>query len=206
MTCYYWNEVTSRLVGRYARRIAAAIFREQSDRQSSTWFADHSEAGAVLRQCVKADPVGVWDALMPHLSSSAEGYLFSVGFPRGLLEGMPSDHVGRWISERAEERAPLVARLVTKDLSTDDTMASRILGSFGDNEGVTSAFFSVYVSGAFTGPASAHWTSLADALEEVARRTALPKLRRWAEDSVQSLRRMAEGDLQREEEYELRRR
>jgi hypothetical protein len=103
-----------------------------------------------------------------------------------------------------EKRAAMVAQFASKDMSTEATLASRLLGAYGDNERVASALFSEYVSGFWSGPASAHWDELADSLEDVARRTALPKLRRWAADSARSLRGMAERDRQREEEEDLR--
>ncbi len=201
---YYWKEVANIIVADHPREIAAAIFREQADRESGTWFAEHSEAAGVLLACVERDPSGVWQAMQPYLSSLAGTYMFSIGFPRGVLERIPSDYVGAWIAEKPEERAAMVARLTSKNMSTDETLASRIIGTYGDNERVASAFFSEYVSGRWSGPASAHWDQLADSLNDVAGRTALLKLRRWAADSARSLRRMAERDRHREEEEELR--
>ncbi len=98
----------------------------------------------------------------------------------------------------------MVARLTSKDVSTDETLASRIIGKYGDNERVANAFFSNYLAGSWWGPASAHWAELAESLEAVAKRTTLPKLHRWAASSARSLRKMAERDQQREEEEDLR--
>jgi hypothetical protein len=204
MASYYWKKVAHSIVADYPAEIAAAIFREQADRESATWFAEHSEAARVLHACVEQDPSGVWQAMQPYLSSPAGAYRFSIGFPRGVMERIPADDVEAWIAEQPEEHAAVVARLASKNMSTDETLASRLLGEYGDNERVASAFFSEYVSGIRSGPASAHWDQLAESLDTVAGRTALPKLRRWAADSVRSLRRMAERDRQREEEEELR--
>jgi hypothetical protein len=204
MAGYYWKEVANTIVADHPGGIAAAIFREQADRESGTRFAEHSEAAGVLLACVERDPSGVWQVMQPYLSSPAGTYMFSIGFPRGVLERMPPDDVGTWIAEKPEERAAMVARLTSKNMSTDKTLASRIIGTYGDNERVASTFFSEYVSGSWSGPASAHWDQLADSLKDIAGRTALLKLRRWAADSAQSLRRMAERDRHREEEEELR--
>jgi len=206
MVSYYWKEVAGRLVSQHTRRIAAAILREQADRKSGTWFAEHSEAAAILYECVERDPTGVWEELMPYLSSPAGAYMFSIGFPRGVLERMPAREVADWVAENPDERALMIAHLVSEDLSNDGTLASHLIGLYGDNERVASAFFSEYVSGSWTGPASGHWNQLADGLEEVARRTSLPKLRRWTDDAARSLRHMAGRDQQREEEEDLRRR
>ncbi len=204
MTSYYWKEVANALVPEYPREIASAILREQADHEAGVWFAEHSEAANVLQSCAKQDPSGVWQAMRPYLSSPAGAYIFSIGFPRGVLERMPPNDVEEWVAEQPEERAAIVAHFASKDMSTDETLASRLLGSYGDTEPVASAFFSEYVSGSWSGPASSHWDERAKSLDAIAARTALPKLRRWASDSARSFRRMAESDRQREEEEELR--
>lgn len=206
MVSFYWKEVANTIISEHPVEIATAIFREQADRKSGTWFVEHSDAASVLLACVEKDPIGVWQAMQPHLSSPASALMFSIGFPRGVLERMPAGDIGAWIAKQPQERAMIVAQLANKDMSTDATLASRILGEYGDNERVAGAFFSAYVSGSWWGPASAHWKQLADSLEGVAGRTALPKLRHWATNSAQSLRRMAERDRQREEEEDLGRR
>ncbi|MBN1458535.1 MAG: ATP-binding protein [Armatimonadetes bacterium] len=206
MTSYYWKELALRYVDELPGEIAAAIIREQGDRSSGTWFAEHSEAVQVLQACVERSPEGVWYALQPQLSSRIGAYMFSIGFPRGVIERIPSDQVIAWVDAEPDERASVVAKLVSKNFSSDETLASRIVGTYGDRDDVASAFFSEYVSGSWSGPASSHWEHLAASVEEVANRTKLPKLRRWATDAARSLRQMAERDLQREEEEELRRR
>ena len=205
MANYYWKELANRIVSRHASAVAAAILREQADRTAETWFAEYSEAKGVLQRCVAADPAGVWRALAPHLTSQRDGDSFSIGFPQGLLDRMPSDEVSAWIAEEPEERASVIARLVGKGIATDAALAARVLGAFGANERVASAFFAAYVTGGWNGAASAHWLALAGELDAVAQRTALPKLRNWATDAAERLRRMAERDAQREAEENLRR-
>ena len=125
--------------------------------------------------------------------------MFSIGFPRDLLERLPGDDVVAWVAQKPEERASILSRLIAGDVSTDDRLASRIIGEYGDNREVANAFFAEYVCGVRYGPASSNWDKLAQSLESVARQTALPKLRRWATDSARSLREMAERDRRREE-------
>lgn len=207
MPNYYWKEIADQLVTRHPREIASAIFREQadrSDRTSETWFLAHSQAAGVLNQCVKADAQGVWEELRSYLTVPAVAYMFSIGFPHGVIDLLPADDVSRWIAEHPGDRAAVVARLVSKDLSSDQTLASRLLDSYGDDEDVAGAFFSAFVSGSWTGPASAHWASLAATLQGVATKTSLLKLRRWAEKSAKTLLWMADQDRQREEEENLR--
>ncbi len=204
MTSYYWKELALRYVDEHPGEIAAAIIREQGGRSAGTWFAEHSEAALVLHACVERNPEAVWNALLPQLSSKASAYMFSIGFPRGIIERIPPGQVIAWLDSDPDERAAIVARLASKDFSSDETLTARIVGTYGDRDDVASAFFSEYVSGSWWGPASAHWEQLAASLDDVARRTALPKLRRWAMDAARSLRQMAKRDHQREEEKGLR--
>jgi len=206
MTDYYWKELAFRLAPKHAQAIVAAIFREQSDRTSETWFAEYSTAKDVLWNCVELDPAAVWQALIPHISSMVSGFHFAVGFPLGLLDRMPADDVCSWVQENPRERASIVARLVNKSLKNDETLTARILGRFGDDETIGSEFFAAYVSGSWTGPTSEHWGTLAAELERVAQATRLPKLRRWAAESARQLREMQKRDAQREEEEDVRRR
>lgn len=202
-TSYHWKEVANAIVADYPQEIAAAIFREQADRRLGGWFAEHSEAAGVLLACVKKDPRGCWQAMQPYLSSPTDAYRFSIGLPRGVLERMPPGDVVAWIAEQPEDRAAMVGRLTSKSMATDDTLASRIIGAYGDSERVAREFFSDYVSGSWSGSSSSHWEQLAKSLDAVADRTALPNLRRWASDSARSLREMAKRDRQREEEEDL---
>jgi hypothetical protein len=48
MTDYYWKEVAMRLAPRHAEAIVTAIFREQADRTSETWFAEYTTAKDVV--------------------------------------------------------------------------------------------------------------------------------------------------------------
>jgi hypothetical protein len=204
MTDYYWKEVAFRLAPRHAQAIVAAIFREQADRTSETWFAEYSTAKEVLWKCVELDAAAVWQAFIPHLSSMLSGFHFAVGFPLGLLDRMPAEDVCKWVEEKPEERASIVARLVNKSLTNDETLTARIIGRFGDDHIIGKEFFAAHVSGSWTGPTSQHWGQLAAKLEGVEQSTNFPKLRRWAADAARRLREMQERDAQREEEEDVR--
>ncbi len=204
MATFYWKEVADMLVVDYPREIAAAILREQADFESGYWSAEHSVAAVILLACVEQDPRGVWEGMKSHLSSQYGAHMLSFGFPRGVLERMPPHDMDAWIAENPEERAAIVVRLISKNMESDETLASRLLGKYGDNERVASVFLSSYLSGSWTGPSSSRWNHLAQKLDAVVERTKLPKLRRWASNSARSLRKMAEMGYQREEEEELR--
>ena len=86
-----------RYVDERSGEIAAAIIREQGDRSAGTWFAEYSDAAQVLHAPSGHSPEGVWHALEPQLSSKSSAYLFSIGFPRGVVERMPPEQVIAWV-------------------------------------------------------------------------------------------------------------
>jgi hypothetical protein len=204
MTSYCWKELALRYIDEHPGEIAAVIIREQGNRSAGTWFAEHSEAPQVLNDCVERNPEAVWDALLPQLSSKAGARMFSIGFPRGVVERIPPDKMMAWVDADPEERASMVANFVSTDFVSDEALAARVVGTYGDRDDVASAFFSEYVSGGWSGPASLHWQQLATSIEDVAKRSKLPKLQRWAADAAGNLRQMAERDRQREEEKDIR--
>ena len=206
MLNYYWKELTMPLVQAHARAIAAAIFAAQADRQSGGeyWAVEHSEALHVLNACLEMDPAGCWQELSRHLDSTKNAAFFSIGFSKEALDKVPVDDVLAWVAEDPAERGKRLARLASKDLSSDELLTPRLLGKYADTEDVGNAFFSEFWSGSWSGPPSVHWDKLAGTLEKVAGSTQFPKLRNWATNSARSFRNMAKEERKREEEEELR--
>jgi hypothetical protein len=196
--------VANTLVAEFPDEIAKAILREQADRESGTWFAEHSEAAKVLEQCIDKDPSGVWRAMIPYLSSKNIAHRFIIGFPKGLIERMPAEEVDSWVSADPRQRAAVISRLIVMDMSTDQTLAARLISDYGDDEDVASSFFAAYTTGSWWGPSSLHWAECGRGLEAVAARTALPKLKTWALDHAHHLKKMSQRDSQWEEEQQLR--
>lgn len=205
MANYHWKRVATLLVGEFSTQVAKAIFEEQARDSSKHWFAMYSEASGILIACAKQSPNEVWKLLLPYFSSKRAAYILSIGFPEVLMEQFSSDVVLSWVREQPKENSKTIIRMIKLDFSDDQTLTSRILGKYGENEDLASAALSHYSSGGWMGPSSLHWEKLAQALDIVAKRTALPKLRRWAIDSSRHLRNVAERDRQREEEERLQR-
>jgi hypothetical protein len=204
MSGYYWGILARKLLPHHAKEIAGAIFREQADKEDASWAANYSDAEKLLKECAGIDPVGVWNALKPYIATPPDALMFSIGFPREVLDKAPAAEVIAWIGEDPERRAAVVAHMASKDLSNDATLTARVINEFGHIEVVSNSFFSNFISGSWTGPASGHWAELAETVTCVAQRSALPKLRRWAQVAASSLEKMAEQDRRREQEEELR--
>jgi hypothetical protein len=203
MIDFYWESVAQTIAAGHAFELATAILDAHAEREAG-WMAEFSGAKKVIARLVHVDPASVWRALKPHLATKADALLFTIGFPRDVIDKVPVDDVVVWVSEAPEERAPIVAHIANKDFSSDDTLASRVLGEFGKSQAVRSAFFSNFIGGIFSGPASAHWDALATQLMVVSKQTHRPQLARWAQEAVESLLSMAEQERRREEEEQIR--
>ena len=209
-TNHYWQEVASILVPDYFEEIAAAIFDAHARRDRTTnWFMEDDESAVieVLVSCIEQEPERIWNRLQHYLSPPQAAQLFVIGFPNTVMDRFPADVVLEWIAERppreASERAALLAHLTSMSRLTDDTLAARIIDEYGDREIVSEAFVSQYVSGAWWGSASSHWSDLAQTLKDLAGSTKLSGLCAWASAAARTVSRMAEQEQQREEEREL---
>ena len=209
MPNHYWQQVATVLVDGYFEEISTAIFEAHASRdKNASWFMDTESAVAeVLLSCVKQDPSGVWKKLRDYLSSPDQANLFAIGFPNEVMDLMPVDDILAWIAEvpveKVVERVAPLARMTSLGTLTDAGLAARLIGEYGDDQMVAEVFFSRYVSGSWWGPASSHWSELAEALKDVADRTALSKLREWASAAARKTGEMAAQEEQREEERQL---
>ena len=209
MPNHYWHKLAKIMVPHHPREISAAIFQAHGQRdKSEPWFLQYErEVVDVLLACIDHAPCEVWNALRPHLWPPRGAVLFVIGFPAQVLERLPSRAVLEWIAEppakHSAQRAALLASLTNKKRLTDDSLAACIIAQYGGYEDVRDAFFSHYVSGTFAGSLSSRSLEMANNLSAIAKRTALPGLRRWAAKSAAELRTMADREQQVEEEHTL---
>jgi hypothetical protein len=166
-------------------------------------FSGGNKTEDVLIKCAERDPKAVWELLKPYLSCVDSGHSFTYGFPNGVLDRLFHKEILTWVNEDPFVRPAMIARLLNLDLSSDDSLSSKILESHAQREEVSSAFFSELVSSESRGPLSEHWEELAGSILTSANRTMLPRLKRWAQDAANSLREMAERERDREREFEL---
>jgi hypothetical protein len=209
MPNHYWHKLAKVMVPHHPREISAAIFQAHGQRdKSEPWFLQYErEVVDVLIACIEHAPCEVWDALRPHLWPPRGAALFVIGFPTHVLERLPSHAVLEWIVEppddQATRRAALLAPLMNKQSLSDDSLAARVIARYGNDEDVSHAFFSQYVSGTWSGPLSSRSREMANNLFGIAQRTALPGLQRWATESAAALHTMADREQQTEEERAL---
>lgn len=203
MPSYHWKLIADRLLPRHAREIVRSILPLHGRKNDTHWFIEFSDAKPILNSCVEADAVAVWEELVPYLEDEQRDLIFTVGFPAGVIDRVPRNLVIEWIKQRPARRAAVVAGMTLKSF-WEGTLGAELLHRFGQIEHVSSAFFSEFISGGFSGLASEHWQALASQLEETATKSSLSGVRKWAKAGAKHLRAMAERDRKREEEERLR--
>ncbi|HEX4422947.1 MAG TPA: hypothetical protein VH165_33755 [Kofleriaceae bacterium] len=215
---YHWDRIAKLLVPKHSGEIASTVFEATAHRFSSPneiddvnrparvrFFLDSSLARNTLDACIRADANAVWTALEPHLADERGAVLFSIGFPPNILEAMPRQAVLDWIEVEPTKRALLIANLTAKICTPDTTLAATILDRWGTIHHLREQFFSAFISGGWSGDASAHWAQLATQADELAKQTKLLGVKRWAQYAARELRQMSTQDRKREEEERIRR-
>lgn len=201
MVEYHWKEIALRFAESHVELILKSILSAHASKGERSWFIKHSQVKEVLVSIALRFPEVFWAQLRPYLESSAHRGLFWVGFPSGLLKSVPFALIEEWVGRNVCERAPIIVRIIGVDFSDDDSHSMRLLERFGGQPGVDDSFFSTYVSGAWSGPASSHWYSMAGSLAKLAEKRS-GYFRVWAKGAIQALNTMGERDRKREEEEE----
>mgnify|MGYP000863211331 CR=1 FL=1 len=190
---YPWKALALPYVGTQATALTRAILDSHLDRHGAVWFLEFSEAKIVLIECAKREPALVWGELESRLSGPEAERIVAM-FPQGVLEHLPVDAILHWVSENPELRATFLADLTPGTFASDQTLEARLVGLYGHIQRVKRSFLNA-LTRSWVGQASDHKEEVADRLDEVAGRTALPKLRRWAEWASRKLRKAAEQEI-----------
>jgi DNA polymerase III delta prime subunit len=203
MDGYHWKLLAESLLPANADELAQAIVQELSRTGDRASPHDLSDAGAVLIECAKVNPSGVWRAISQRLDSPGNSNVLSVWLPKSVWASLSTDEVGRWVDSDPKGRGKTLARLIAMDFSTDVTHASRLLGKHGDVAEVARECFGAFFSGSWSGQTSAHWEGLARSLDEVSGRSSMPKLVEWCKGTSRNLRAMVLRERAREQEEDL---
>lgn len=202
MDSFYWKGITSPLIPHHAVEIICAIMDEYLKCKSTGWFLELSDAISILGACFSQNPSESWNAIKSYLSMP--GFKdFRFGFPRGFIDHIQANEVMTWVSEEPVKRADILSRLIPLNILVDDSIASQILGTYGDNEQIASSFFTSFTTGSWSVSSSAHWDDLACKLDQVSKQTSLIKLKLWSINSARHIRKMAERERKEEEEENI---
>jgi hypothetical protein len=126
--------------------------------------------------------------------------------PAGLVDRFPRDLVLDWL-ECSVDRAHVLVHLVAANFADDRSLAAHLADLHGDQEQVSFRLFRQIVETVEMGtmldergPWSARWAAKAAELEQLARSTQRPGLRRWAQEAAEELRELESSYRLREQE------
>jgi len=199
---WLWGQITKLVTRQATRRIVRSIFELQIT-NNDFFIEHHHPTEEVLSQCVNESPTEVWAVLAQYIDGDRRGR-FSIGFPTWLLQRLPTSMILDWIQENPDARAELIAHLVAPDFSGDETLAALLIEQHGQRSGVEAALFGALIHGTAIGPLSSHWSGRAAEMEAVARRTALPRVKRWAGGAAESFRDMEKRHKNEEADEDIR--
>jgi len=199
---WLWGHIARLVSARATREIVRSLCVLQATREGF-FIEHHTPALEVLQQCVRDNPAETWDVVAEFLLGPKRGR-FLIGFPQSFLQELPQNVVRDWIAEKPDLRARIIAHVVPADFSNDNTLAAHLLDQYGDIPGVEARLFGTLISGGWVGNVSGRWAALATKLDDVAGRTHLESVKRWARKAAESFRDMEQRARDEEADEEIR--
>lgn len=199
---YHWEQLAMRLVKENPYEIAQAVVDELARRQSSI----QRGLVEVLQTAWKLTDKGKLfrEVIGPRLEiETSEAWWVRRAIERELsLEQVGVENLALWVSERPEVRARRLADIIGAPSGRPSDAHAMLLERFGGQD-VGSKLYGAFISGAWSGPASARTRGKLEEAEAWLD-DERPAIREWAEGVVKSLQATLERDLKMEEEERFR--
>lgn len=173
MAEFYWKEIALKLISTYPEtggKIAETVLKFFGSEKSMFSGFSSEAISEVLLEITKRTPKEIWQKLTVYLDPAKGNRTFyimqwlsgGIGFRKdiGALELFDIEDIWKWVDEKPEERARLLARFVSPVLfRSPDKMclARELLARYGDRDDVRNSFSSNYSTESWTGPASSHY-------------------------------------------------
>jgi hypothetical protein len=165
------------------------------------------ETASYLDELVARHPTETWRIVSDYIKPPLDGRGFTItrwfrgdsGFHErntGLMRHIPRVEVWDWVALDPQRRAAYLASMAPKDFTTEDWKGSlirEVLCRYGDSDSVRSAVFANFFTGAWAGPASAHYMSEKGTLEELKATETDPNALRWLGEAIGDLERQIEA-------------
>lgn len=173
MAEFYWKEIALKLISTYPEtsgEIAEIILRFFGSEKGMFSILSSEAISEVLFEIAKRAPKEIWQKLTVYLDPPNGNRTFrimqwlngGIGFSKkvGILELFDIEDLWKWADEKPEERAKLLAHLVSPVLFHSPNkmcFARELLVRYGDRDDVRDSFSSNYSTESWTGRASSHY-------------------------------------------------
>jgi hypothetical protein len=194
-----WARLAERLSADYALRIVQLIVALAAG--ASVVMLTQDEEAGLMRRVAAHSPTEAWSIVGNAL---LEGdWRVVLALRPWVTDAFESSVIEAWIGN-SDQRAERVASVANAGRDAPTAITIVLLGKFSHLDRVKSELAGHFVSGGWTGPASAHYAQQIAQLEGWAANRAYPRtLRDWARSFADDIRKMRDRALQMEAEGEF---
>jgi hypothetical protein len=107
----------------------------------------------------------------------------------GPMRHIPHEEIWKWIAADPDKRAAYVAGMAPKDFEPNTwpgSLIRELLCRFGDSDAVQSAVHANFFTGGWSGPASLHYSSEKEALQQMRASETDPNALRWLNEAIKA--------------------
>ena len=219
MVGFYWKEVALELMNKFPEtgiELAENILKFFGSKISIVGGFDSEGISEILWEVTKRNPKAIWQKVVAYLDPPEGDRAFFImrwlggerGFKNtsGAIELFDAEDIWKWVDEKPDERARLLAHFVSPALfhSTDKTCFAReILVRYGECDDVHGSLSANYSTESWSGPASIHYMSKKKSLLEFKKEEKNEKVIEWIDKELESLERDIERAKMSEERDEF---
>jgi hypothetical protein len=209
MLAHYWLQLSRELI-KLDRSAERTILRSLLDNIGNSGAVTASlgpEGDRYLDELVAKNPLETWHIVSEYIKPPMDtrGFLITrwlrgdTGFhgrSPGPMRHIPREEIWTWVEVDPEARAVYVATMAPKDFTVEtwkDGLIREILCKFGDSEKVQSAVFANFFTGGWSGPASSHYATDKQILEQLKSIETNPNALRWLNNAIESTKKQLEA-------------
>lgn len=192
---YLWCQLARQFLAEQAEALGSLLLDLV---EKGVMILNQDEESALLRELARSDPRNLWGQVAIRL----EGGSWRLGMHlRGwFTDSIPSEVISEWIGE-SSDRAKVAAEIASAGSDAPTPLARLLLDKFADVDEVGSSLAGEFLSGGWTGPASARYSAQIAQLDQWCQSESEPaNVKRWAERLKVDFLRMRDEALQREAE------
>ncbi|MDR3409935.1 MAG: hypothetical protein P4L87_03155, partial [Formivibrio sp.] len=202
MLSHHWLQISRTLIGikPEAELIVLRCVIENMGNSGAVTASLGPDGDRYFDELVSRNPAETWRIVSEYIVPPIDIRGFTItrwlrggmgfnGSDPGPMRHIPREDVWSWIELDPEVRAAYVASMAPKDFTVESwsgSLVRDILCGFGDSEKVQSAVFANFYTGGWTGPASSHYESQKQVLEQIRLNETHPNALRWLNVAIES--------------------
>jgi hypothetical protein len=200
MLSHYWMQLARALIqlDPSAERLVLRRLLDNIGNSGAITASLGGEDEQYLDELVSRNPVEAWRIVSKYIKPPMDIRGFAItrwlrgdtgfsGRNPGPMRHIPREEVWSWIEHDPEARAAYVANMAPKDFTAEawkDSLIREVLCRFGESNKVQNAVFANFFTGGWTGPASSHYATEKEVLEQLKSVETDPNALRWLNTAI----------------------